>query len=234
MQYYKNSSFTRMKFGPVYIFGTTLANSTDYTQWDLVKVYAYVDERILKKSTDCCLKYKNGSDSEYYQQPIQSMERPVGMTILSTYHYTCANRRPGVIPDGIAITFKNYTCSEEHVTYRKPFLPLREPVKKLALCTKLWHGPRGAEMIIEWMETYIYLGVDKVISYFLNNLNSKAKQVLQYYASTGILDLYLFEPTATGMVRRLTLRCPIFKATSRNHFTAWEISYVLITTVLTT
>ena len=32
MQYFKKSSFTRMKFGPLYIFGATLANSTDQAQ----------------------------------------------------------------------------------------------------------------------------------------------------------------------------------------------------------
>ena len=191
-----------MKFGPVYIFGSTVANSTDHAQWDLVRLYASVDEKILRTPIGCCLKYKIGPRFEYYIQPIQSMERPLGMSILSSYHYTCANPRPGVIPDGVAITFDNYTCSEDHVTYRKPFLPLREPVNKLALCTKMCYGKRSAEMLIDWMETYKYLGVDKVVSYFLKDLNSEAKQVLEYYASTGTLDLYLFEPAAAGMVRR--------------------------------
>ena len=167
-----------------------------------MRLYASVDERILRTPRGCCLKYNSRPRSEYYQQPIQSMERPLGRSPLTSYHYTCANARPGDIPDGIAITFDNYTCSEDHVTYRKPFLPLREPVNKLALCTKMCYGDRSAEMLIEWMETYKYLGVDKVVSYFLKDLNSEAKQVLKYYASTGTLDLYLFEPAAAGIVRR--------------------------------
>ena len=102
-----------------------------------------------------------------------------------------------IIPLGAAVTVANYTCSESHVSYVGPFFPLKEP-NKIALGTKTAYANIDAEMIIEWMETYKYLGVDKVLTYYMESINSDAFDVLQYYASTGILDLFYYEPANEG------------------------------------
>ena len=200
-KYFKYTDFTKMKFGPIYILGATLGNTTDSAHWDIVKVYAEVDEMYPEKTNiSCCLKYLNIRGSEYTKMPIIYAGRPNAATKLSAYHYTCLNPKPGVVPDGVALTVSQFTCSEEDVTYRKPDTPLRESEIKLGLCLKVAYGKRSAELIIEFIEAYRYLGVDKFICYILEelneDLNEDAQRVLAYYASTGIMDAYIYKPAA--------------------------------------
>ena len=190
--------FTQMKYGHVYIFGVAMANSSTKAKWDLIKLYASIDKHLLKTSVSCCLKYVNRSQSEIYRQTPEIVHFSKTGSRLVAYHLTCINVKPCIVPDGIGITIDNNTCANTQVRYRKPFLPYREKETKLAICTKMCYGNRSAELIIEWMETYIYLGVDKVISYFMTDLNNDTKTVLEYYATTGILELYHFEPAASG------------------------------------
>lgn len=183
-----------MKFGPVYVFGATMGNSSELASWDLVKVYASVNKIFSKSNVSCCLQYYNGKRI----QPILYYTRPNPETELTTYHYTCLNPKPGTIPLGVALTLDIFTCEEDHVVYRKPMAPREEAGTRLALCTKAAYGNRSAELIIEWMEAYKFLGVDKVVGYYLKDLNADARKVLVYYASTGLLDLYYFEPAEPG------------------------------------
>ena len=200
-KYFKYTDFTKMKFGPIYILGTTLGNTTDYAHWDIVKVYAEVDEMYPKKTNiSCCLKYLDFRGPDFTKVPTIFAGRPNSKTRLSAYHYTCLNPKPGVVPDGVALTVSQFTCSEEDVTYRKPDTPLRESEIKLGLCLKVAFGNRSAELIIEFIEAHRYLGVDKFICYILDclneELNADAQKVLAYYASIGIMDAYMYEPAA--------------------------------------
>ena len=189
-----------MKFGAVYVLGVAVGNSSKTARWDTLKVYASVYKDTPTTGLCCCVKYRevNGSGYGYIKQPILTAAKPNPPSELTSFHYTCSNPRPGIIPDGIAVTVGHYTCGEEHVVYRKPYLPLRESKTKFALCSKMAYGNRSAEMILEWLETYKYLGVDKIVAYFLKDLNWEARRVLEYYASTGFVDLYLYKPAADG------------------------------------
>ena len=46
-----------------------------------------------------------------------------------------------------------------------PYFPLREATEKVAIGTKTSYGNISAELIIEWMEAWKYIGVDKVPTY---------------------------------------------------------------------
>ena len=170
------------------------------SHWDIIKMHASMGVIYTTKQThfSCCLKYIDESRPVYKRQKVFAKYLQNALTKLSAYHFTCLNPNPGVVPHGVALTVNNYTCSEDHVTYRKPMTPLRESGVRLALCTKLTYGLRSAELIIEFMEVYKYLGVDKFVSYFLENLNEDTRKVLEYYAATGILDLYHFQPAEAG------------------------------------
>ena len=83
------------------------------------------------------------------------------------------------------------------MTCVKPFQTLKTP-GQIAIGTKTAFGSINSEQIIEWMETYKYIGVDKVVSYYMKILNADALKVLKYYESTGYLDLTFYEPAAEG------------------------------------
>ena len=187
-----------MKFGSVYVFGAAMGNSSETAAWDFIKVYSSVNQSFSNSTFSCCVKYSKFSGSDIYRQPVLTYNIPNEETELSAYHHTCFSPKPGTVPNGIAITTDSYTCAEEHVTYREPLVPLLEAETKLALCTKAAYGNRSAELIIEWMETHKYLGVDKVVTYYMKDINPAARKVLEYYATAGLLDLYYFEPAEEG------------------------------------
>ena len=192
--------FIKMKFGPLFIFGTAGSNSSERKTWDHFKVYGLFDKNKYNKSNlTCCFM------SELGNKAVVQAVAPVAKRVfvvpsdMWSFYVACANERHSgsIIPKGVAITIDNYTCSEDHVTYVRPFLPTREPYK-IAIGTKTSFGTIDPELIIEWMEAYKYLGVNKVVTYFLKSLNDDAFKVLSYYASTGFLDLTFYEPANEG------------------------------------
>ena len=105
---------------------------------------------------------------------------------------------PGHIPVGLSIILpSNVTCTENHVTYIEPYFPVNEP-EKIVIGSKLAYGNISAEFIIEWIEAMKYIGVDKIVTYYLRTLNTDARNVLLHYASEGIVDLYFHEPANEG------------------------------------
>ena len=91
----------------------------------------------------------------------------------------CKQLHRVAFPEGVSILFKELGV-------------------KLALGTQLAYGNISAEIIIEWMETYKYLGVNKVVTYYYKDLNENALKVLKYYHDSEFLDLYYFIPAAEG------------------------------------
>ena len=56
------------------------------------------------------------------------------------------------------------------------------------------------------METYRYLGVDKIVTYKHKGLNTATAKVLDHYASTGFLDLFLYEHADdTNLLRNMSI-----------------------------
>ena len=197
------ANFTRMKFGPIYILGAIGGNSSDTDVWDIFKIYANIGVKGGVSSrtnvhVSCCFKNNGANATKFLKEPTVSTKVPEARTAITACHYTCNNPKRGLIPDGIGLTVGDRGCDEQYITYVRPFLPFRKPGVTLAISTKAAYGNVSAEMIIEWMETYKYLGVDKVVTSFLYDINADAFKVLKYYASTGILDLSFFDPAAAG------------------------------------
>ena len=203
------SSYTKMKFGDLYILGAAGGNTSDNVAWDIFKVYGTLNMSLCKQDDiRCCLKYSvplNKSNIVKYRPVKDHMFMQymhVIESILRGFHFTCPNKRhaSGTVPVGIGLTIRGLSCTDRHVTYVKPYFPLKETGNKLAIGTKMAFGNVSAEWIIEWMETYKKLGVDKVLTYVLKEINQEALKVLEYYSSTDILDLYYHEPAASGRV----------------------------------
>ena len=195
------STYTKMKFGSLYILGAAGGNTSDGVGWDIFKVYGTFNWSLYKREDiSCCFKYSPVSKSNF----VRSL--PINVYLhnyrhpLRGFHLTCPNKRhtSGTVPIGIGLTIPALSCSDRYVTYVKPYFPLKETGNKLAIGTKMAFGNVSAEWIIEWMETYKKLGVDKILTYVLKQINQEALKVLEYYSSTDILDLYHHEPAASS------------------------------------
>ena len=160
--------FVEMKYGPMYIFGAAAGNSSRYATWDIIKIYGGVDKSWHYKSHfhfRCCLAY-NDHGSLTFKKVFPSKTRGfIVSSAIWSVHVTCFNTRheEKMVPIGAALTVTGYNCSRDHVRYVSPYFPLREATeKKVAIGTKTSYGNISAELIIEWMEAWKYIGVDKV------------------------------------------------------------------------
>ena len=191
-----------MKFGPIFIFGVAAGNTSENDTWDILKVYGSLDsEAYGKPNLTCCFKFVNASDT-LFRSVVPLVRRFFQVkAAMWSYYLACPNiKNSGMtIPIGVAVKLSNITCSEDQVSYVRPYFPLKEPTK-IAIGTKTAFANISAELIIEWMEAYKYLGVNKVVTYYMNNINSDALKVLQFYETTGILDLFYYEPANEGEV----------------------------------
>ena len=193
-----------MHFGRVFIFGAVAGNSSPNNEsWDLIKVYASTDLRAFVSQTlDCCLKYTFVNKTVRKQvKALQTITTEGLAGRLKTSHFTCPNMeyKNGYTPIGVGLTISNeLTCQDKDVKYVKPVYPQLETTTKLAIHTQVAFGNIPAELIIEWMETYLYLGVDKVITYYFTDINRNALRTLQYYANSGAMKLHKYIPAQSG------------------------------------
>ena len=192
-----------MNFGRVYIYGAVAGNSSENKNWDLIKVYASTDLRAFASQTlDCCLQYIIANRTVRKQVKALKTVTVEGLAgRLKTSHFTCPNteHKNGYKPIGVGLTISiELTCLDKDVRYIKPVYPLLESTTKLAIHTQIAFGNLPADLIIEWMETHLYLGVDKVITYYYPDLNKNALRTLQYYADFGVLELHKYIPAEPG------------------------------------
>ena len=187
---------------PIYVFGASAGNTTNATEWDVIKVYVSINTMYYNKSKPnifCCIEYKPKQKTFIIRKAARNIwVHPVNVT-QRTYFLDCPNVRhlKKDIARRVGITVSNSTC-KENISLTSIFLPYKEQGVKIAIGTQVAFGNIDPELIIEWLEAHLYLGVDKVISYYYRTLNSKALSVLRYYHNLGVLDLYRFDPPVEG------------------------------------
>ena len=191
----------KMQFGHVYVFGAVAENTTDEKAWDIIKIYGSINTKIYRiENIICCLMYKFEGSTDIIETDIISRVRHRSDCKVRTCHFTCRNiwHKHRNIPDGVGLSLRSLSCNTDAIDFKEISRPLKEVEPKVALTTQVAFASLSAELIIEWLETYKYLGVDKVISYYYQDLNANALKVLQYYHRIGFVELYRYEPAAEG------------------------------------
>ena len=198
--------FTKMKFGHLFVFGAVTGNHSKAQTINIVKIYGSLEKKTFGKSPlYCCFKFDNsvkrvtpivkrlfqvpaGMWSFYLACPILIDSDEASATMSSTENK---------VPTNVAVTVDDYGCDEDDVTYVQPYRPWKMP-GKIAIGSKTSFGTIDPELIIEWMEAYKYIGVDKVVTYIVRTINADALNVLKYYESTGFLDLSFYDLAGEG------------------------------------
>ena len=187
-----------MRFGPVYVFGVVGRNTTNHTAWDVVNVYGSLKKSFYKSFTNhsvvCCLQYGNRSDrqsTQVVQRKVLQINFHFIKPTITSFHIVCPNihHSVGGVPFSVALSRRGLGCDKNIDEYVKTEFPKREPGFKIAVGTQIAYKDINAELIIEWMETYRYLQVDKVVSYYHRSVNKDALKALTYYHNTGFVDL---------------------------------------------
>ena len=190
-------------FGPVYLFGAAIGNSTNMAKWDITRVYGIYNTRndkALRQNLTCCFKYRTKTGHRIIQTNAINKWIFWAKAKLQVFHLTCKNpvQVSHIFPETVSLSLSPVVCVNSSSSYVKTLMSFKEPGTKLAIGTQIVYGNINADHIIDWMETYRHLGVDKVISYYYKLTNNRALKVLQYYHRSGFVDLYRYEPAGEG------------------------------------
>ena len=91
-RHYATRTFTRMKFGPVFILGVVGGNSSASVTWDHFKVYGMLDKNLYgQKEITCCLKYREKDESAIIKSGTISEKRFHVPADMWTFHVGCLN-----------------------------------------------------------------------------------------------------------------------------------------------
>ena len=191
-----------MRFGPVYLFGAAAGNSTNTSQWDIIRVYGVYDiksAKFLQQDLTCCLQFRTRTGLKTVRTNIKNKWIYWAKAKLRVFHLTCKNLHlANQFPETISIGPSLLLCDNNTSSYVKVLTPLKETGTKLAIGSQIAYGNISAGHLIDWMETYRHLGVDKVVAYYYKLTNEKAFKVLLYYHNNGFVDLYRYEPAGDG------------------------------------
>ena len=207
--------FTKMKFGHLFIFGAVTGNHSKAQTINIVKIYGSLEKKTFGKSPlYCCFKFDTSVKrvtpivKRLFQVPAGMWSFYLACPILidpDESSATMPSSTENKVPTNVAVTADNYGCEEDDVAYVQPYRPWKMP-GKIAIGSKTSFGTLDPELIIEWMEAYKYIGVDKVVTYIVRTINADALNVLKYYESTGFLDLSFYDLAGEGQLRPLSVR----------------------------
>ena len=155
--------------------------------------------KFLQLNFTCCLKFRTQTGLKTIRANVVNKWIFWARAKFRVFHIACKNLRfHHKFPETISISPSSNICDNKSSSYVKIQWPLRKPGIKLAIGSQIAYGNISAANIIDWMETYRYLGVDKVVAYYYKLTNKEALKVLLYYHANGFVDLYRYEPAGQG------------------------------------
>lgn len=122
----------------------------------------------------------------------------VGYAKLEVKQYVCPNvkREKHLVPSAVTLSVGS-ECPKAKNKYIAVDMPAAQPGEQMAVCAKIVFGNISASSMIEWFEYQNLMGVSKVLVYTYN-LNKAAKKVLDFYATTGVVEYYPFSLPQKG------------------------------------
>lgn len=151
----------------------------------------------------CCFLLRNGNImTSNWTFSRRSWKWGGGRTLQAT-RFVCETYLDPLRIKGVGLSIGNFSdCSKNISQYRElTILPNNINIQNgIAICSKIAYGSLGAKKLVEWFETQLYLGVQKVISYSYD-LNKDALNVLKYYEKLGIVDILPFGFPQSGTLR---------------------------------
>ena len=194
----------KMWFGPVHVLGAVARNTTDSPAWDVINVYGSFEKSFISSfvKSICCMMYENQGNINFIHQKASHTQFLATKPNVRTFRMVCPNTQysVGIVPIAVHLSQEGLGCDKNRDRYVKVEFPFLEPGFKIAIGTQIAYKNISAELIIEWMETYKFLHVDKVVSYYHRSINQDALNALKYYHHTGFVDLYELDLPLEGKI----------------------------------
>lgn len=140
------------------------------------------------KETKCCV-FWNSNRYTYYKNPDKVYWKK---TTLPATQFTCPIKGPLIDVRGVTLEFYKKRCPTDESVYIRPFLPKVQARHSLAICVKIVYGNVDMKLLVDWMEFYREMKVDKIFM-FTYNLTNNIELVIQRYIDTGFLERRQFD-----------------------------------------
>jgi hypothetical protein len=137
----------------------------------------------------CCVLLVNGT-IKHYLNPNKTT-RGKRLNLVAT-QLTCPIKSSLMDVTGVAVEFAKKKCPTKNSDYIVPFIPKRQPKRhSFAICLKILYGNVDNKLLIDWIEFYREIKVDKVFT-FVYNITEDTKKIIQYYERLGFLETRQF------------------------------------------
>ncbi|KAL4233243.1 hypothetical protein ACF0H5_007927 [Mactra antiquata] len=155
----------------------------------------------------CCVWWQTNRISSYYKPSSLYWKRSGN---LPATQYTCPIKGPLINVLGVKLEFGRSKCPRDRTLYQKVEIPLQHANESIGLCSKIVYGNIDAKLLVDWMEFYREMNVDKVFM-FTYNLTRQVETILDYYSSIGFLERRLYDypwKAAGAMTRQIGRKTP--------------------------
>lgn len=141
-----------------------------------------------KMETKCCVLWNSDKYSKY-KSPDKIYWKK---SRLQAAQFTCPIKGPLIDVKGVTLEFNGKQCPTEEGVYIKPYLPKVQMNKSFAICVIIVYGIVDMRLLVDWLEFYREMKVDKVFMYTYN-LADNIEKIINHYVSIGFLDRRQFD-----------------------------------------
>ncbi|KAK3588278.1 hypothetical protein CHS0354_030888 [Potamilus streckersoni] len=197
--HFKSRIYTQVEHTKLFVYAAIARNIS--TPWDEFGVTAWIHSGVDPKNASCCFLYIDGVLRITNAWRYSVFMKPEIYVI----RFQCANPIPGSKPIRMTLAVSGFACSSNITTYVKPLYPLRPHGNvTIAICTKQAYGNLDPNLVVEWLEYNINMGVDKVITFVdASNLIQNTSEILRYYQKIGFIEIIPYDLPMRDVIPRI-------------------------------
>lgn len=138
----------------------------------------------------CCISWNSSRISQYLRPRRITLGQRI---IFSAAQFSCPTHGGSLIHiKGVALVSAKKDCPTNASEYIKPFIPnVQVKTHSFAICLKILYGNVDNKLLIDWIEYYREMEVDKIVM-FLYNISTHTQHIVTHYTQIGIVEARTF------------------------------------------
>lgn len=188
-----NNNWNIIRKGKLEIFILSVIGSITETQTQYqreVKLQGWQAAKIRQSNIKCCILSKSNHVSEYFN-PKRIWQHKT-LSLLGS-QISCPINSSLYNVKGVTLQFAKKNCTNNLSEYIKPLIPkLQTKNNSFAICLKILYGRIDDDNLINWIEYYREMQVDKIFM-FTYNITNRTQAILEHYYQLGLVEWRHFD-----------------------------------------
>ncbi|KAL4216696.1 hypothetical protein ACF0H5_024419 [Mactra antiquata] len=149
-----------------------------------VKLSGWIAQERMYTKIKCCILKNSGDLIEYHEPPIVQGRQ----FALSESLVTCPIKSRLQDINGVVLQLNRGECPASKKLYIKVTAPIKpRNNESFAICLKILYGHVDVRLLVEWLEYYRLIGVDKIFMHIFD-LSQEVWDVLRQYTKVGFVE----------------------------------------------